>query len=693
MTIVTSMLDEALAYAARGWWVVALHAPQSDGSCSCGKSTCDSIGKHPRWDAQLLPNGLKSATTNPGIIQIWWALWPDANIGVVTGPGSDFWALDIDPQHGGDLSLEQLIAQQSALPETVEAITGGGGSHLLFRRPASGVRNRVKFAPGLDTRGDGGYIVVAPSLHASGQRYQWRIAPDDAPLVDAPQWLLDLICPPARTPAPAAAQAAMNGHHATLPKRTLIYIVFGAQKGDRNNELYHAAQQCYAAGYSQAEADQLLRPRARQDGLADREIDKTIVSAYQSLHVSGPAAAPGTPPAAPQQPASSSAGAGTTTSRRHSSFITQTLAGLGYSFRLNLCTSTIEVNGMAIDDFLRARIRMDARDAGLRGLDAVEDAYAVDAANNAYHPIRDYLNGLTWDGQLHIAKLARYFTCLDPLVVYRNGTTRTLMHVYLWRWLIGAVAKVMTGAQNMMLVLAGPQRIGKSQFAKWLCKSLLDYFIEAPIVTGDKDTYVRLISKFIWEVSELDATTRKADVSALKAFITEEQVTVRKAYARHDLVRPALASLIGTVNESTGFLNDDTGNQRFFVTTISAIDWAYTTMDIDQVWAEAVAAYQRGDSWRLTAEEAAHQAQQNKQHETETILEDLIQAYFDLDYTATNTRMTAGEIVEHLRTRYDIRLSGTERKQAMDLAAVLNRLGVRKIRTSAYRGYEGIAPK
>ncbi len=687
-TSTITILDEALAYAARGWCVVALHTPQLDGSCSCGKPTCDNIGKHPRWDAQLLPNGLKNATADPGVIQVWWALWPDANIGIVTGAASGFWALDIDPQHGGDLSLEQIIAQHGTLPETIEAVTGSGGSHLLFDRPAAGIRNRVKFAPGLDTRGDGGYIVVAPSLHASGQRYTWRVSPDDAPLANAPQWLLDLVCPPMRSSSPGAAPATTNGHHATLPKRTLHYVVFGAQKGDRNNELYHAAQQCYAAGYTQAEADKLLRPRALQDGLADLEIDKTIASAYQSVYVSGPAQ---NPQAAQQSGAASSSS--TPTPRRHSAFIAQALAGLGYNFRLNLCSDTIEVNGEPITDVLHARIRTAARDAGLRPLAAVEDTLIVEAANNAYHPIHDYLNSLQWDRQPHIATLAAALECPDPPITYADGTQRTLVEVYFRRWLIGACAKALHQQQNMMLVLAGPQWIGKSSIARWLCP-LPDYFLSGPINVVDKDSDVRLMSYWIWEVSELDATTRRADVSALKDFVTRAIVTVRRAYGRHDTRKPALASQIGTVNESTGFLVDDTGNRRFYTVRIDRIAWdVINQLSVDQIWAEAMAAYQNGETWELHDEERTAQIEHNRQHEAESIIEGWIESYFELGYSAQKTRMTAAEIVDHLRTSHDIRLSGSERAQAMELSRVLTRLGVRKIRASAWRGYEGIAPK
>lgn len=687
------LLDAALAYAARGWHVLALHTPTPSG-CSCGSATCDSQGKHPRYDAQLLPSGLKSASIEPGVLQVWWTLWADANIGLVTGTASGFWTFDVDTDKGGDLSLEQLQAQHGPLPDTPLARTGSGGMHLLFAHPGTPIRNRVRFAPGLDTRGDGGYIVASPSLHASGAYYDWIVSPDDAPLAMAPQWLFDLVAPPTQTVPPPPST---NGVHAPLPKRTLQYLVFGAQHGTRNDELYKAAQQFYAAGYTQQEADQKLRPRALQDGLSDSEITKTIASAYQSTHVSGPAATPGTASAsaAPGTPAGATSAppGGSGTTQKHSAYIAQALVQLGYAFRLNLCSDLIEVNGMPIDDVMHARIRTDARDMGLRPLAAVEDTYLVEAANNAYHPIKEYLAGLSWDNQPHIARCAQALHGIDPPIRYTDGTAQHLVAVYLRRWLIGVVAKTFDAHQNMMLVLVGPQRIGKSSWAQWLCP-LGAYFLRGPINVTDKDSDVRLMSYWLWEVSELDATTRKADVAALKDFITRDMVTVRKAYGRHDLRKPALASLIGTVNESTGFLTDDTGNRRFLVARIEKVDWAIINhLDRDQVWAEAAAAYRAGEPWELHGEEYDAQTAQNRTHQVASVLEDWIAAHFYLGGLANGNRMTAGEIIDHLRTQYDIRLHGSERSQAMELARVLRRLGIEPSRTNNWRGYEGIMPK
>jgi putative DNA primase/helicase len=369
----------------------------------------------------------------------------------------------------------------------------------------------------------------------------------------------------------------------------------------------------------------------------------------------------------------------------------QMLGQLGYAFQLNLCTDMIEVNGSPITDIVAARIRTDCRDAGIRPLAGVEDAYTAAAEGNAYHPIQDYLRGLSWDGTYRIAQLASKMTCIDPPVVAPDGTQHSLLHIYLWRWMIGVIARTLDQRQNLMLVLVGPQRCGKSTLAEWLCP-LPDYFIRKGIDVCDKDTLIRMIGKWIWEVAELDATTRKADQSALKDLITMSSITVRRAYGRYDIQRPALASFIGTLNPSIGFLTDDTGNRRFMVTQIAAIDWSYQQIDRDQLWAEAVAAYQAGESWQPLPHEAAAQAEANKLHETGSLWDGWIVRYFDTDAGPAD-RMTASDIVDHLRQYHDIRSGGSPRAQEMEIARVLARLGVVKHRTPTWRGYVGIRPK
>jgi hypothetical protein len=374
--------------------------------------------------------------------------------------------------------------------------------------------------------------------------------------------------------------------------------------------------------------------------------------------------------------------------------VMQTLLDLGYSFRLNLCDDTIEVNGRAIDNVTRAMLLTALHDRDMKGRATLEDTWTAAAAQAPYHPIKDYLNTCVWDGKPYIEELAGYFTCTDSPIIYHDGSSVPLVNVYLWRWLIGAVAKVFEQAQNLMLVMAGPQGSGKSSFVRWLCKSIPGAHIESPITVGDRDTDVRLMKYFLWEVSELDATTRKADVSALKAFITKQTVNARKAYGHYDTVKPATASLFGTVNDGSGFLADETGNRRFYVTTINKIDWRYTTLPIDQIWGQAVALWRRGEPWQLQPNELQAQIATNKQHEIDGLLDDWIQRYFILT-GEDDSGMSAAEIVDYLRKQYDIRLTGSDRVQAMEIARVMTKLGIRKRQREGRgaREYIGVMPK
>ncbi len=158
-TAVDAGLEIALGYTARGWAIFPVHSLTS-GVCTCGRDECESAGKHPRKRT-----GLKEATADSRQIREWWSRWPGANTGLATGAISGSLVLDIDADSGGEESLTTLGADHGQLPETVTALTGGGGRHLLFRHrgeatetaPASSARlgrDPQRTAPGhpLDPR-------------------------------------------------------------------------------------------------------------------------------------------------------------------------------------------------------------------------------------------------------------------------------------------------------------------------------------------------------------------------------------------------------------------------------------------------------------------------------------------------------------------------------------------------------------
>ncbi len=191
----------------------------------------------------LVRHGFYSATTNLSVIQRWWRRQPWANIGAVCGEPSGWWVLDVDPRHGGwqalellhhDLHLEGSVAL--SLQSTRCQQTGGDGVHLIFRRPAD---LTVKLAPmpnvagyqGIDFKGDRSYILVAPSVHPSGKRYQWL---NDHPLAPFPEALVQRWMA-GRKPSPAPSvrppSKRVPGHQRLRANEPYCYLRYALARG------------------------------------------------------------------------------------------------------------------------------------------------------------------------------------------------------------------------------------------------------------------------------------------------------------------------------------------------------------------------------------------------------------------------------------------------------------------------------
>ncbi len=203
----------AFAYSARGWPVLPLHSIR-DGCCTCGKADCKSPGKHPR-----VAGGVADATTDPVVIERWWTRWPDANVAIATGAPSGLLVLDIDPRNGGGKTIVALQRENGVIPPTFEAATGGGGVHVLFQHPRR--RTIGKLGEGVEVKSDGGYVVAAPSIHASGQRYRWQTgrAPGEVDLADLPERWLRMVLREtlAASPKPTASSSFSRGDGAAVP--------------------------------------------------------------------------------------------------------------------------------------------------------------------------------------------------------------------------------------------------------------------------------------------------------------------------------------------------------------------------------------------------------------------------------------------------------------------------------------------
>jgi len=261
-------LEAALDYLQLGWSVIPAHTAGPDRSCSCGRDHCASPGKHPRikWAAyqERLPTEEE--------VQRWWRRWPEANIAVVTGKVSGIVVLDVDPRHGGDESLRDL----GGLPDTTTAITGGGGLHLVFAHPRREIPNRASIWPGIDLRGDGGYIIAPPSQHESGRRYEWEVG--RSPWEMAPAPLPQSVLERAVSGIPSLGEAAEP------PFDLDAVLQRGVREGERNVMMTRIAGHLLGIGKDPLEVAQACLTINRlhfQPPLDDAEVWKVVRSIWQ----------------------------------------------------------------------------------------------------------------------------------------------------------------------------------------------------------------------------------------------------------------------------------------------------------------------------------------------------------------------------------------------------------------------------
>jgi hypothetical protein len=264
----------ALELAALGWPVLPCHHP-TEVRCSCGDAHCASPAKHPH-----LRRGLHQATTSPRTIRRWWRTWPEANVAVRTGAhpaGAGVVVIDLDA--GGDATLAQLQREHSPLAPTLTAITGGGGRHLWFAHPGGRVPNSARrLGEGVDVRGDGGYVLTAPSRHISGGEYRWQ----PGPLALLPDWLHRL-CLPA-TPAPVRGSdrpvdASAWAHAALVDEVSSVRTSVPGHRNDTLNRAAFSLGQLVGGGH--LDEDQVIEQLtigAVEVGLPPREIRPTIAS-------------------------------------------------------------------------------------------------------------------------------------------------------------------------------------------------------------------------------------------------------------------------------------------------------------------------------------------------------------------------------------------------------------------------------
>lgn len=249
----------------------------------------------------------------------------------------------------------------------------------------------------------------------------------------------------------------------------------------------------------------------------------------------------------------------------------------------------------------------------ITGKEKIADALTAVLTRRSYHPIRDYLNGLTWDGTPRLERL---------IIDYIGAEDTELNRVMTRKHFTAAVTRVFKPGckYDYCLVMTGPEGAGKSTL---LNKMGGQWFNDSITTTEGKEGMDQLRRAWIIEMGEL-ASIKRSDVESIKAYLSKRVDIYRAAYARRTAEHPRQCIFCGTTNEAL-FLKGDNGNRRFWIIAVDPTLRKYTAWqdaidrDRDQLWAEAVHYYKQGEKLylddRLEAQAKQRQAEYNDDHD------------------------------------------------------------------------------
>ncbi|MBB3972519.1 VapE domain-containing protein [Hansschlegelia beijingensis] len=695
------LVDHALFYAARGWPVFP----------------CSPANKRP-----LTEHGFKDATTDESVIRNWWGKWPAAMIGVPTGPATGVWALDPDKPKSADhpdgfAAWESLSRARGGVPPTHTHETPGGGLHLLFawdpERPVT--TSSGDLPDGIDVRGKGGYIIVPPSRTFDGKEYRVAESLDWFVFAPAPAWLYELILPAVKAqPDPMATPVAVaNGRRGKIAN-----IIGGGFFQEVNREALRNIEAWVADIFPQARFQEGTRAWRISSADLGRSLEEDISIHPQGVQDFGEergrtpidlvmewGGAPdarraalwlceklGADPNLLGYRGRKAEGGGNAAwvdeaLRDERGAPLNTLANVMIGMRSDpqlrqlvaydemLCAGTLmrpvpvfgakpptepfaprpvsDADVSAIQEYLQL--------SGLRKVskDVVHQAVDLRAQENAFHPVREYLEALTWDGQERLRGWLAAYLGVEPSA-YASGIG--------YMFFVSMVARIFQPGckADYMMVLEGAQGARKSTACaiiggEWFSDNL-------PDVTAGKDVAQHLSGKWLIEIAEMSAMSR-AESASLKAFITRPVERYRPSYGRKEVVQPRQCVFIGTTNKSA-YLRDETGGRRFWPVKVGRIETDALERDREQLFAEAVAAYRGGAHWWPDGDfERKHIAPQQEERFEADAWEDVI-ATFLASRTVTTVK-EVGTSEECLNIERG-RLGTADQRR---IAAALERLG------------------
>ena len=264
----------------------------------------------------------------------------------------------------------------------------------------------------------------------------------------------------------------------------------------------------------------------------------------------------------------------------------------------------------------------------------IEGSLCAVAEANQYNPVATWIESKPWDGQSRLQSL------FDTVVEKEAATLpdgRSLKEVLMRKWLISAVAAAYEPdgvVARGVLTFVSKQNLGKTRWAKQLAPRDLGVIADGEVLNpADKDSVKRVISKWIVELGEVDATFRRADIAALKGFISRDSDEIRRPYARTESKYARRTIFFASVNDER-FLHDPTGNTRWW--TINTVSLGEPCkLDMQQVWAEVRMLYEGGESWHLDPVEIEALNSHNHEHEAISPVAEMIDRNFRWDLPPT----------------------------------------------------------
>ena len=545
-----SMYDAAIEYAKKGFAVFPLKY---------------------RDKVPLTRNGCKDATTDAAQIKAWWQKYPNANIGLATGSVSQnvfVIDLDIDEDRGidGYHSLEDWQREHGDFPETWTAITGRGGYHLYYRGNGK-IKNRAGIIDGVDIRGNGGYVVAPPSIHKNGNRYEWEYSPDEFEIAKADnnveyflnhddhrqsasftmpnivsagqrnQMLFRFACmmqaKGASDQSVFAATMAENESSCSPPltEQEVRIIVSSATKYDKGKPIHIDSE---GVATRENKDDVIGNPEWVLSFLdCNHDKDGNIKSVKQFVHNFEIV----------MDKDDRFAG-----KIRFNEFAQQLyLCGNVPWEKEDNCRAWSSHDDSALFSLVQA-------DYGLKSRQDFADALKNVSMRNKFHPVRELLDSLTWDGKEHIRSL---------LPEYLGAEDSDYTYQVMRLWMLGAVSRVYKPGNKFdyTIILQGSQGIGKSTFLKQLAMD--DSWFNDSLDSLDSDKAVQsLTGSWIIELAELKSLARTAGgVESVKRFLTATQDKYRIPYERRADTFYRQCVFAGTTNKDD-FLQDETGNRR-----------------------------------------------------------------------------------------------------------------------------------